>query len=104
MSKKARKHNGLFAEMATGLSEANSSAKGEADPKTYRAHVPDAVDVRALRKSMKMTQERFALAFGFSAARVKDWEQERTIPDAAARAYLKVIERKPKEVLAALSA
>jgi putative transcriptional regulator len=103
MAKKVRKSN-LFTELATGLSEAISIARNEADSKAFRAHVPEKVDVRALRKGMKMTQEEFAAAFGFSAARVKDWEQERSSPDGAVRAYLKVIERKPEEVLAALKA
>ena len=104
MSKKTHKKSSLFAELATGLSEAISIAKGDADPKTFRAHVPDKIDVRALRKGMKLTQEQFANTFGFSAARVKDWEQERSTPDGAVRAYLKVIEKKPDEVLQALSA
>lgn len=93
-----------FGEIATALTQAINIAKGEADPKSFRAHVPDSVDVRALRKRLGVTQEVFAARYGFNPARVKDWEQKRSSPDSAVRAYLKVIEKKPDEVLAALSA
>jgi DNA-binding transcriptional regulator YiaG len=34
--------------------------QGEADPKTYRVHVPAHLDVRAIRTKLKMSQNAFA--------------------------------------------
>jgi putative transcriptional regulator len=60
--------------------------------------------VRAIRKGLNMSQESFAEHFGFSVARVRDWEQGRSSPDTAVRAYLRVIKEKPGEVEAVLGA
>jgi putative transcriptional regulator len=97
MTKKA------FAKISAGLKHAIEIAEGRADPATYRAHVPQAVDVKALRTKLGLTQEQFALRFNLSLARIRDWEQGRSAPDGAVRAYLKVIEREPKAVTRALS-
>ena len=54
-----------------------------------------------LRRKLNMTQEAFAAAYGIPVGTLRDWEQGRKLPDATARAYLKVIERDP-EVIAKL--
>jgi putative transcriptional regulator len=78
-------------------------ARGEADPATYRLHVPAKINVRAMRLKLGMTQRTFAMRYGLTLARVRDWEQGRSEPDGAARAYLKVIEREPEAVERALA-
>ena len=83
--------------------EARKIARGEADAKSYRKHIPAEIDVRAVRVKLKMTQEGFAVRYGLTLARVRDWEQGRSSPDSAARAYLTVIEREPKAVARALA-
>jgi putative transcriptional regulator len=93
-----------FDKIAAGLKEAIEISQGRADPASYRVHVPSKVDVKTLRMSLGLTQEEFALRFNLSLARVRDWEQGRSTPDSAVRAYLKVIEREPKAVERALSA
>ena len=50
-----------------------------------------------------LSQDRFAQRYGLTAARVRDWEQGRSQPDSAARAYLMVIEREPEAVERALA-
>jgi putative transcriptional regulator len=45
-----------------------------------------------------MTQAEFAERHGFSAARVRDWEQGRRVPDGGVRAFLKVIAAEPEMV------
>ena len=59
-------------------------------------------DVRAIRKSLNLTQENFAATFHLSLATVRDWEQARSQPDQAARALLRVIEKEPGVVRSAL--
>lgn len=103
-SAKAKTSNQIFGEIVTGLGEAISIAKGKADPRTFKVHVPEDVDVRAVRKVTKLSQVAFANTYGFTPAAVRDWEQGRRIPDRSTRAYLKVIEKKPEIVKKALSA
>lgn len=96
--------NSMFEDLKASMNEAIAFANGKADLKGYRIHIPSEIDVRAIRKRLDMTQEEFASRFGFSVARLRDWEQGRTHPDAALRAYLMVIARKPDAVKEALAA
>ncbi|HEX2655302.1 MAG TPA: helix-turn-helix domain-containing protein [Xanthobacteraceae bacterium] len=94
---------GAFGKRLIGAAkEARKIARGEADLTTYVINVPSDVDVKKIRRKLKMTQERFATRYGFTAARLKDWEQGRSKPDSAVRAYLMVIDRNPKAVDKAL--
>ncbi len=93
----------IFGEIVSGLGEAIRYAKGAARKKEFRVHIPEKVDVRSIRKGLNLSQNAFAMQFGFSPARVKDWEQGRSSPDTAVRAYLRVIAEKPQEVAAVLS-
>jgi putative transcriptional regulator len=82
--------------------EARAIARGEADPKTYRVHVPPEIDVKGLRKALGMTQPEFAARYGFNLATLRDWEQKRSRPVEHSRAYLLVIKKNPKAVSNAL--
>ena len=84
--------------------DARASARGEADPASYRIHVPAEIDVKRMRRRLKLSQSEFARRFGFTPARIRDWEQGRSRPDGAVRAYLLVIERNPHAVERALTA
>jgi putative transcriptional regulator len=101
MKKKATKPGSRILQ---GAREALALARGQADEKAYRIHVPAAVDVRRLRRKLRLSQDQFARRFGFTAARIRDWEQGRSRPDGAVRAYLLVIERAPEAVAKALEA
>ena len=91
-----------FERIMAGLQDAVDIVEGRADPATYRVHVPETVDVRALRQKMHLTQAAFADRFGFTASAVRDWEQGRRRPEASARVLLKVIEKEPDAVARAL--
>ena len=52
--------------------------------------------VRTLRRALDLTQEEFARAYHIPLGTLRDWEQGRTRPDQAARAYLTVIARDPE--------
>ncbi len=82
--------------------EARAFARGEADIASYKISVPRKVDVKALRTRMRLTQEQFAARYNLNVARVRDWEQGRSQPDGAVRAYLTVIEQEPGAVERAL--
>ena len=87
-----------------GLKEALANAKGEADESAYRGHVPERIDVKAIRTNLGMTQEEFAGRFGFSVNTLRHREQGLRQPEGPTRAYLLVIERAPKAVRKALQA
>lgn len=93
-----------FEGIMQGMREVVAYYKGELDPASFRIHVPQDVDVKAIRSRLKMTQAAFAEKFGFSQSSVKDWEQRRRRPEAAARVLLTVIDREPQAVLKALGA
>jgi len=56
-----------------------------------------------IRRALRMTQEEFAAAYQIPVGTLRDWEQGRTEPDQANRAYLKVIAVDPDFVRRALA-
>ena len=90
----------LFDEMMSGLDEVDAFLAGKTAG--YKVNLPDAVDVKGIRKRLKMTQARFSSTFGFSLDAVKHWEGGRRTPESSARAFLTVIARNPGAVIAAL--
>lgn len=56
---------------------------------------PKPIDVKAIRKGVKMSQAEFARAYGISKRALQEWEQGGRQPDSAARAYLTVIAKEP---------
>ena len=96
MAKKA------FDKIAEGLGEVLAIARGEVKP--ARLHIPTEIDVKSVRTKLALSQEDFAAQFGFTVNQIKDWEQGRSRPLGGVRAYLIIIERDPKRVLALLRA
>jgi putative transcriptional regulator len=94
MTKKA------FEQIAEGLNEALAVARGEAKP--YRLHVPAEVDVKAIRARTGLSQKDFAATFGFGLDQLKQWEQGRSRPVQALRAYLLLINAHPAGMVRAL--
>ena len=58
--------------------------------------------VKVIRRALDLSQEEFAERFRIPLGTLRDWEQGRKDPDAAARAYLVVIARNPAAVSEAL--
>ena len=102
--KSKTKKNHLFEGIKQGLEEAIAFANGTADLSQYKVHIPADLDVKAIRKKTGLTQQDFAMRFGFNLARLRDLEQKRTRPDSAIRAYLLVIQKDPEAVKKALAA
>ena len=82
----------------TSARQALACATGEADISQYGVHVPEHLDVRAIRQKIRMSQEEFARHFGVNKRTVQDWEQGRRHPSGPARALLVVIDREPEAV------
>ncbi len=59
--------------------------------------------VKVIRRALGLSQEDFSVRFHIPIGTLRDWEQGRKDPDAAARAYLVVIGRNPVAVTEALN-
>jgi putative transcriptional regulator len=90
----------IFKDMMNGLDEVDSFLAGKTAG--YKVNLPAEVDVKSIRKGLKMTQARFSDTFGFSLDAVKHWEGGRRTPESSARAFLTVIAKNPNAVIAAL--
>jgi putative transcriptional regulator len=64
---------------------------------------PKPVDVKAIRKRVKMSQAEFSRTYCISKRALQEWEQGGRQPDSAARAYLTVIAKEPAVVRRALA-
>ena len=90
----------MYQDLMGGLDEVDAFLVGQTTG--YKVNVPADVDVRSIRKRLKMTQASFSSTFGFSLDAVKHWEGGRRTPESSARAFLTVIARNPNAVIAAL--
>lgn len=91
----------LFEEMAQGTAEARAYMEGKR--KGYKVTLPETVDVRGIRKRLRLSQERFADRFGLSVDAIRHWESGRRQPEAAARALLTLIAADPQFVMRTLA-
>jgi putative transcriptional regulator len=73
-------------------------------PEEFKGKIWRGPHVRAIRRNLKLTQEEFAARYEIPVGTIRDWEQRRAEPDAAARAYLRAIIGDPDGVARALKA
>lgn len=91
-------------DLIASLTEAVGYIKGTSNNNLFAvhtfppAHIPETIDVKAIRQNMGFSQALFASTFGLSLYTLRNWEQGKRKPDPAARAYLKVIEAAPETV------
>jgi putative transcriptional regulator len=90
----------FYQDLMGGLNEVDAFLAGKTAG--YKVNLPASIDVRRIRKRLKMTQASFSSTFGFSLDTVKHWEGGRRTPESSARAFLMVIARNPNAVIAAL--
>jgi putative transcriptional regulator len=93
---------------ADALTEAEIHAAALADPDAQPltperlAKMRRVPRTKSLRRALGLSQEEFATRYHIPVSTLRDWEQGRFEPDAAARAYLTVIAREPEIVRRAL--
>ena len=91
------------------LTDEELTAAAESDPDNLPldhhtlARLRRPIDVKAIRKGLKLTQQQFAQEFGLELRTVQEWEQGRVSPTGAARTSLRIIERDPAAVRRALA-
>ncbi len=94
----------MTSKILRGMREAVGFARGEPIAARETAVDVQDVDVRTIRKRLGLTQDEFAIRFGFSSGSIRNWEQGHRKPQGPARVLLKVIEKEPEAVNRALSA
>ena len=86
--------------------ERHAAALGDPDAQPIRPadmqKMRPVVHAIHIRRLLELSQEEFAAQFHIPIGTLRDWEQRRKEPDAAARAYLQVIARAPDAVRNAL--
>jgi putative transcriptional regulator len=98
--KAAAKNSSFGADLIEGMKLVLAHQRGEIELEQVW---PKPVDVKAIRKRVKMSQAEFARAYGISKRALQEWEQGGRQPDSAARAYLTVIANEPAVVRRALA-
>jgi len=63
-----------------------------------KVHAPRKISARRVRQQTGLSQEAFALRYGLDVSTLRNWEQDRSEPDAAATTLLWTIARNPKAV------
>ena len=87
----------LFDDIKQGLNEAIEHAEGKNN--NTLVYEPQPVDVKALRKKIGMTQERFASCFGISPATLRHWERGDRKPQGPALVLLNLLNKDPEAIL-----
>lgn len=93
-----------FDNIMDGLTDALAYAEGDKSRgKTHVVKVP-AVDVKAARTKLGLSQVKFAATFKISSSTLRKWERGARRPQGPAQVLLTVIDREPEAVLRALEA
>src|ERR1700692_1001778 len=93
MPKKAGTKKTTFgADLIEGMKQVLAHQRGKIELEQVW-HKP--IDVKAIRKRVKMSQAEFSRTYGISKRALQEWEQGGRQPDSAARAYPTVIAREP---------
>ncbi|GAA0778434.1 NadS family protein [Castellaniella ginsengisoli] len=89
----------LFDELKQSLREARAIRAGTL---SGRRTTVQALDVKALRESTRLSQGDFAAAINVSVRTLQNWEQQRREPTGPAIALLRVMAQAPDVVIKAL--
>jgi putative transcriptional regulator len=98
--KTAAKKTAFGADLIEGMKLVAAHQRGEIELDQVW---PKPVDVKAIRKRVRMSQAEFARTYGIGKRALQEWEQGGRQPDSAARAYLTVIAKQPAMVRKALA-
>lgn len=92
----------MFEELLASVGEAGQILRGKRNPS--RAFVLDALDVREIRRGLRLSQAQFAALVHVSVKTLRNWEQGVRVPGGPAAALLTAIRNDPEHVIAALNA
>ncbi len=98
-TKAAAKKTGFGSDLVEGMKLVLAHQRGKIQLEQVS---PKPIDIKAIRKRVKMSQTEFSRAYGISKRALQEWEQGGRQPDSAARSYLTVIAKEPAVVRRAL--
>jgi len=90
-----------FTSIKQGLTEAIEYSEGKVRKAVI--HEFSALDVKAIRAKLGMSQNEFASAFGISVSTLRHWERGDRTPQGPALVLLNVVAKEPDVVLRALA-
>jgi len=90
-----------FNSIKQSLEEAIDFSNGRT--KGARVFRPGSVNVKALRKQIRMTQVEFAASFGISLGTLRHWERGDREPHGPALVLLNLVQKEPQTILRVLS-
>jgi putative transcriptional regulator len=86
-------------EIIKGMEEAIGYMRGKKTRVTiHKVEIPDEINVRAIRKKLKLTRQEFADRFGFSIRTLQHWEQGDRHPHGPAKVLLLLLQREPTTI------
>lgn len=97
--KAADKKSSFGADLIEGMKLVAAHQRGEIELEQVW---PRPIDIKAIRKRVKMSQAEFSRVYGISKRALQEWEQGGRQPESAARSYLMVIAKEPTIVRRAL--
>lgn len=87
----------MFDQLMESIRQGKAIMAGEIEP--GRRFKFDEPDVKIIRKSFDLSQNRFAKLLGISVGTLRNWEQGRRKPDGPARVLLRIAAKHPEAVL-----
>ncbi len=99
-----RQMSKLGNELVRFMAQALAHAQGKRTGARVHTFALGPEDIQKARKTLGLSQDEFANAFGVSASTLRKWEQGQRAPTGAAKTLLKIIEREPRAVIRALKA
>jgi putative transcriptional regulator len=87
----------LFEELVESVKQGGAILKGTIEA-SRSTEFPDS-EVRTIRKSYGLSQDKFASLLGISVATLRNWEQGRRSPEGPARVLLRVAAEYPEVIL-----
>jgi len=86
-------------EIISGMTEAIEFIRGNVGAaKIHKVEIPNDIDVREIRESLKLSRKEFANSFGFSPRTLQHWEQGDRAPHGSARVLLLLLKREPATI------
>lgn len=89
------------ASILTGLNEAIDFSRGRRDDS--RVFTPEPVDVKEIRKMVKLSQAGFASKLGISVATLRHWERGDRAPNGPALVLLNLLKKDHKTIFEILN-
>jgi putative transcriptional regulator len=89
----------MFEELLQSLREAGAIMRGELSPGRVTRVEENDVDVKEIRKRLKLSQSQFARLLGISVRMLQNWEQGKRVPVGPSRRLLQIAEKHPKVFL-----